>query len=258
MMHVNTDELAKAMNRVRARRTGNLKSNYFFGPLRATEFPLWATDHSLVFLDREHDFQRVYFMSVDVDELSHAVGAISEGPLVADYVTRADDHDTIDAMFSCAGFTKVAIYQRMMNNHLAARQPRSKITCAEPDEAAVLFDQLCQHFNVRLDHIPERDQFTELVLRRQVLVHRRRTGIIGYAVYQLHGRRADLKFWYSQPNGHPAVALKLLADFFTDMAAKGITTSSLWVQTNKRREIGVYQNLGYESDGLITHVYVKE
>src|SRR5947209_15985398 len=111
MMRVNAEELAKVMDRVRSGPTGGLQTNYFFPPLRATEFPLWATDRTLVFLQGEHDFQRLYFLSRNPDELSRIAGEIAERPLVADYVTQGRTDDVIDATFKRAGFSMIALYQ---------------------------------------------------------------------------------------------------------------------------------------------------
>jgi ribosomal protein S18 acetylase RimI-like enzyme len=250
--------LATAVDRIRAAHAGTLWSNYFFATLRVAELPSWSADRSLVFLDRAHDFWRLYFLTYDLPELSALVRGIAEQPLVADYVTQSDDHTAIDVALRAGGFTKAAVYQRMTHHNLAARKAGSKICAAEEREIDVLFAQLCRHFDVRLDRVPEREQFAELVRRRQVLVRRHDGEIDGYVVYQLHGRRALLNYWYCRPGTHPAVAVRLLADFFTDMAAKGITSSFLWVRTDKTAEIGVYETLGYHTDGLRTHIYMKE
>jgi hypothetical protein len=257
-MRVTADELAKAIDQIRSSRTGELKSNYFFGALRAAEVPLWATPGSLVFLDREHDFHRVYFLARDLGQLSATLRGIAERPLVADYVTQGQDSQPIDAAFDAAGFAKVATYQRMANPNLAVRKAASQVTYAEAHETVALYAQLCRDFNVRLDHIPAPDRFAELVRLRQVLVHRAGDVIDGYAVYQLHGRKAHLNYWFSRPGSPPTVAIKLVADFVTDVTAKGITASFLWVETNKKGLIRLYKNIGYDADGLITHVYVEE
>lgn len=257
-MRVNAEELTKAIDQIRHGGSGELRSNYFFGALRVAEIPLWATPGSLVFLDREHDFHRVYFLARDLEQLSTTLRGIAERPLVADYVTQGQDSQPIDAAFDAAGFAKVATYQRMTNPNLTVRKAASQVTYAEEHETVPLYEQLCRDFNVRLDHIPPPDRFAELVRRRQVLVHRAGEVIDGYVVYQLHGRKAHLNYWFSRPGSPPTVAIKLVADFLTDVTAKGITKSFLWVETDKQGIIRLYKNIGYVADGLITHVYVEE
>ena len=257
---VDAGGLARAVDRVRSNRTASLKSNYFFGRLRAQEFPLWETDQSLVFLDREHDFQRVYFLSSELTDLSNLLHAIPQRPLVADYVTQSDDEAEVNSAMAAAGFRKAALYRRMSNNNLAARTAKagSSIQRAREDEAEGLFEQLCQHFNVRLDRIPRRDEFVELVRRGQVLVHRQGEEIDGYNIYQLLGRRAHWNYWYIRPGTHRAVAFKLIEDMYSEMRDKGINAAFLWVEQHNLGVIEVHKRLGFEFDGLVTHVYVKE
>lgn len=252
--------LAQAIDRVRSDRAGRPKSNYFFGRLRAPEFPLWTTDQSLVFLDCEHDFQRVYFISHELTDLSHLLRAVPQRPLVADYVTQSDDVAPVDAALSGAGFRQAALYRRMSNNNLSAHTAKAGtgIQRAREDEAGGLFEQLCQHFNVRLDRIPEREEFVELVRRGQVLVHRQGEDIDGYNIYQLLGRRAYWNYWYIWPGTHRAVAFKLIEDMFSEMRLKGINSAFTWIEKHNSAVMELHKRLGFDFDGLVTHVYVKE
>lgn len=257
LSHVDTTKLVAAIDRVRASQSGELKTNYFFNELRRTEFPLWMASRSLAFLDREHTFERLYFVSADLNELTAITRTIPDRLLVTDYLTGNNDHSEIDDALDAAGFQKLGVYQRMSHKNLSARRAVAKVVCAEPHESDPLFDQLCQNFDVRVDRIPERDDFAALVRKRQVLVHRERGEIDAYLIYQLQGRRAKWDYWYSRPNSHPAVAVSLLSCFFADMAARSINRAFLWVRTEKRPEMGLYERLGFQADGLMRHAYAR-
>ena len=251
------DQLAQAIDRARRARP-EPKSNYFFGRLRATAFPLWTCDHSLLFLDREHDFYRVHFVSADLDRAAAIAAAIPQRPLVVDYVTRTDDHAPVDAAFAAAGFAKVATYRRMTNNCLPVRRAASPIAHARTNEADALFAQLCLHFDVRRDRLPSADEFAAWVRDERVLVHRDGADIDGYTAYQLRGRRAHWHYLYTRPGSNRAVAFKLVADFFAEMATHGVTTSTLWVEERNTAVLALHKRLGFVYDGLVTHVSVKE
>lgn len=258
MKCVTQAQLAAEIDRVRHAKDGELRSNYFFPRLHEAELPMWSSARSLIFLDRDHDFHRVYFLSRDLSDLTQVLAGVTERPLVVDYVTNQDDHAAIDAAFTAAGFSKMAVYLRMTNKeHARRRAAAGRIAYAEPAEADALFDTLCRDFDTRLDHIPDRESFRMLVGQKQAIVHRSNGEIDAYMVFQLQGRKAHPNYWHSRPDNHPAVALKVYADFFAEMAARGIRTSFLWVEARKTAEIAVYERLGYERDGLVTHTYVN-
>lgn len=259
MKRVTPQELTAEIDRLRRAPDGELRSNYFFTPLRDAAPLLQASESSVVFLDPEHDFQRVYFLSRDLDDLGRLLATVAERPLVADYVTARCDHEPVEAAFSAAGYTPMAVYQRMTNrDHSQRRVSKARIVYAEPQEADVLFDQLCRDFDPRLDHIPDRDELRALVQARQAIVHRSGSEIDAYMIYRLRGRTGHPNYWFSRPGNHPAVAFKVYSDYFADMAARGIRASFLWVEVRKTAQIGVYERFGFECDGLMTYTYVKE
>jgi len=257
MKRVTQAELVSEINRLRHATHGELRSNYFFPRLRATELPVWSTAASLIFLDREHDFHRLYFLSREVSDLTQLLATVTTRPLVADYITSRNDHEPIDAAFGAAGFTKMAVYWRMTNKDHPRRKARGPIAYAEVAEADALFDSLCHDFDPRLDHLPDREAFRALVGQRHAIVHRSNGEIDAYLIFQLHGRKAHPNYWYSRPGNHPGVALKVYDDFFADVATRGVQTSYLWVESRKTVEISVYERFGYARDGLVTHTYVN-
>lgn len=251
-------QLAAAVDRVRRDPHGTLESNYFFAPFAGAAVSAWEAARSLVFADRVRDFSRVYFLSRDLDELAVLLAAIPRRPLVGDYVASGSGAPPVDAAFRAAGFAPAVVYQRMTNANLAKRRGASAAAFARPEEAAALFAQLGRDFDARLDRLPEWAQFDDWVRNNQVLVRRKGDAIEGYAIYRLLGRRANLNYWYSRPGSHPASALKLLADFFSEMGARGIGAAYLWVKTTMEREIQVYDHLGFKADGLRAHVYLRD
>ena len=250
-------ELAAEIDRVRHAADGDLRSNYFFPALREAELPLWSSATSLIFLDRDHDFHRLYFLSRDLSDLTQLLADRRRAAVGGGLRHAADDHEPIDAALTAAGFTKMAVYLRMTNKDHPRRKAARRDRLCRAGRGRRVVRQPLPRFRHTAGSHPGPGSLPRTRRQQQAIVHRSHGEIDAYLIFQLQGRKAHPNYWYSRPDNHPAVALKVYDDFFADMAARGIRTSFLWVEARKTVEIGVYERFGYVRDGLVTHTYVN-
>ena len=252
-----SQQITEASNAIRKFGGENVFSNYFFNPLNNLDEPPKFADGSLVFLSREHDFQRIHFVSRMLTSLQTILSELPNERLVADFVTNKDDFQHVDETFERAGFKKIAVYKRLQKPQLAARTAPRHSSFAVESECNELMYSLLREFDTRKDHIPARDELVDLVRQKQVLVHRNNGAICGYVIYRLQGRKCNVNYWYSHPGNDPLVAIRLLTALYAVVAQQGIRSAYLWVDEEKTGVARVHQGFGFQYDGLQTHIYSR-
>ena len=258
-MKFKPDTLANAherMRQIKAQSTGGFFTNYFRQEMVGTQILTVATDRSVLVINDEHDFFRLYFFTNDLRDFEQTLRASEyPGDVVAGYLTRAEDKNITEA-FQRSGFNPIANYRRMVSFQLPKQRPNAALEYASAADLNRLHEHLFRVFNKYTDHLPTKSRLLGYIENRQVIVIRHEQRIGGAVCFQLQGPRVNYNYIYSLSD-NPLDFLQLQNNFYGVMHQREIGAGFLWVNRSNERLAALYQSSGWRFDGLEDFFYFR-
>ena len=249
-------EVHEEMARVKAESNGGFHTNYFRQEMPGLQTMSGATSRTVLVLNNEHDFFRLYFFTSDVADLEQTLRETSfPGETVTGYLTRFVE-ENIAEVFHRSGFNLIASYRRMITYQLPACRPDATLQYATSADVDQLYEGLFQAFNKYTDHLPTRDRLQSYVENQWVIVNRDNNRIPGAVCFQLEGPRVNYNYIYNF-SGNGLDFLRLQNNFYGAMNQRGIHAGFLWVNQINTRLSVLYQSTGWRFDGLKDYFYLR-
>jgi hypothetical protein len=258
-MKFKPDTLANAHERmawIKAQSAGGFSTNYFRQEMVGPQILTATTDRSVLLVNNEHDFFRLYFFTNDLADLEQMLRENDyPGDFVAGYLAKTADKNIADT-FQRSGFNPIATYGRMLNYRLPEQQPNAALEYAIAADVDQLHEDLFRAFNKYTDHLPPKNRLLSYVENQQVIVIRQAGRILGAVCFQLQGRRVNYNYIYNfSDNG--LHFLQLQNNFYGVMHQRGIRAGFLWINQTNTRLAASYQSTGWRFDGLQDHFYFR-
>jgi hypothetical protein len=251
-------DIMEGITRVRRHASASMLTNWFGNLHSAGPFPALITEDTLLFLDADRDFRHVLFASTSPAALDRLLQCCPHGGIYAlDYLTKALGHEW-EEVFLRNGFIRRANYQRIASVFPKFPPVRGETLFAREDEAEYVYQLLPQVFDRYLDHLPSIEQVREMIRDRRVLVNRMDRDISGLFIFQIHGQRAHLNYWWSHPAASPNAGLELLIRAYHEMGLRAIRAVHAWVNVINDRVIRIHRHFGLNPDGLCNYIYTRE
>jgi hypothetical protein len=244
------------MGRVKAQSTGGFFTNYFRQEMVGPQILTAATSRSVLLVNDEHDFFRLYFFTSDIADLEQILrDADFLGDVVTGYLTRAAD-ENIAAAFQQSGFSPIATYRRMITYQLARQRPNPALEYAVTADVDQLYEDLLQTFNKYTDHLPTKNRLLGYVENQWVIVNRQVGRIRGAVYFQLEGPRVNYNYIYNL-SGNALDFLRLQNNFYGVMHQRGIHAGFLWINQTETRLAALHESMGWRFDGLKDYFYLR-
>ena len=249
-------EVHDEMARIKAQSTGGFCTNYFRQEMPGSQIMSAATARTVLVLNDEHDFFRLYFFTTDVAELEETLRETTfPAQTVSGYLTRSADENITEA-YHRAGFNPIARYRRMITFQLPACRPNASLEYATTADIDELYEGLFQAFNKYTDHLPTKNRLHGYIERKWVIVNRNRDRIAGAVCFQLEGPRVNYNYIYNL-TGDALDFLRLQTNFYGVMHQRGIHAGFLWINEAEDRLAKLYQSMGWQFDGLKDYFYLR-
>lgn len=261
MMQLRPDTLENIHGRMAAIKSsagagGEFFTNYFRQELSGEQLLAFGTRQTLVFLNDDIDFFRLYFFTTSLDDLRGVLNGLEfNGTVVASYLEKQTDERILD-LFRNSGFEYIALFKRMINNNLRACSTNDALQFAEPGDMESVYRGLLKFLNKHTDHFPTRRRLGELIAARQVLVNRREGEVQGCIIFRIQGKVVNFNYLYNF-SANSLDALTLQMNFYGLMHERGIRSGFLWVNAANQGVIKMDQNFGWKFDGLRNHFLLK-
>jgi hypothetical protein len=252
----NLAKVHKQMAGVKAQSSGDFFTNYFRQELMGSQVLTAVTAHSVLLLNDEHDFFRLYFFTSDLVELEQSLrDAQFPGPAVVGYLTRTAD-EKVAAALKRSGFSSIAIYRRMTCHRLPTQRPNYELEYAAPADVDQIYDGLFRTFNKYTDHLPTRARLVRYVENQWVIVNRQDGRIGGAVCFQLQGPRVNYNYVYNLSR-NAVDFLRLQNNFYGVMHQRGIHAGFLWINQIETRLAALHESMGWGFDGLKDYFYLR-
>jgi hypothetical protein len=258
-MELRPETLANAharMAQIKARAHGSFSTNYFRQEMVGAQVLVTATDQTILLVNDEYDFFRLYFFTSDLVDLAQVLHhARYPGEVVAGYLTKKPDKNVATA-FEQSGFLPIATYGRMETYQLPQQQPNPTLQYAVPADADQLHRDLFRAFNKHTDHLPTKSRLLDYIKNKQVILKRQAGQIIGAVCFQLHGLKVNYNYIYSL-SGDGLDFLQLQNNFYGVMNQRGIRAGFLWINQTDTRLAALHESMGWHFDGLQDYFYLR-
>jgi hypothetical protein len=258
-MNFKPDTLASVheqMAFVKAQSTRGFFTNYFRQQMVGSQILSAATPRSVLLVNDEHDFFRLYFFTSDLADLEQVLRELDfPGEVVTGYLTKAADEKIAGAFQRC-GFSPIATYRRMITYQLPPQRPNPALGYAIAADVEQLYEGLFQTFNKYTDHLPTKNRLHGYVENQWVIVNRQAGRILGAVCFQLEGPRVNYNYLYNL-SGNALDFLRLQNNFYGVMHQHGIHAGFLWINQTETRLAALHESMGWHFDGLNDYFYLR-
>ena len=254
----------------RARGAGPLLTNFYATPdklQRWTEagvlFSMTA-GNVLFVLRRDRDFLHLSYVASRAADLVPALHELVERAtetLTVDVLGRSAQVDELAALFATAGFRAHRALHRMTMTSDGRSSPAAtvdpEVVFADRDDTTALADMLEAALDRHAEQIPDADEVTRAAAERKVLVIRADVGIAGLLFFELTGQSSLLRHWLVDgAHRDRRVGARLMRRYFAE--CKDVRRFTLWVISDNANAIERYRHYGYQHDGLIDQVLMRQ
>jgi hypothetical protein len=241
---------------VKAQSTGVFFTNYFRQELVGPQILSAATRHTVLLVNDEHDFFRVYFFTTDLADLEHILRDVDfPSEVVIGYLTKAADEKVADTL-QHSGFSPIATYRRMITYRLPPQRPNPALEYAVAGDVDQIHEELFQTFNKYTDHLPTKDRLLRYVENQWVIVNRQDGGVRGAVCFQLEGPRVNYNYVYNLSR-NAIDFLRLQNNFYGVMHQRGIHAGFLWINQTETQLAALHESTGWRFDGLKDYFYLR-
>jgi hypothetical protein len=235
-------------DRIRRHARNRPFTNAFTPPKTLENVEFFYLNHTVLYLEREHGFARIYFFSTALEELAFALKTLpSNLELSISYVDKNKNTDLVNAMIS-AGFLEIAHYLRMRKIDFEFSQVDHHATFASPSETDQIHNLLYLHFNSITDYLPSSSTLAQFIEEKQIIVEREDSKVTGFVIFRVNQRTVN--FNYLLNCGRPGNGTVLKNSFLKCMAGRNVTSGFLWVNKTNTHAQRLYQRFNWEFDGL--------
>lgn len=241
-------EIQTHVHRIRRESTHRPFTNSFTPPKILDNIEFFHFSKTVLYLESESNFARIYFCSSDLDELSGAIKSIPNklNPTIS-YVEKTKNQNLVET-FIDAGYQEIAQYSRMKKLDFSGAQVGRDECYAVDSETAQIHQLLNQHFNPITDYLPSCQDIEQLIEQKQILVERENGKVTGFVVFRVNQRTVN--FNYLLNCGRPGNGTVLKHSFLRCMADRKVTSGFLWVNTSNTHAQRLYERFGWQFDGL--------
>lgn len=188
------EELRRKIAELRKNRS--FQTNIFLSPDQLDKIvsapeTLVSIDGSLVcILEKERGFYRLHYCASTPEDMTEGLKLFltktSVGPVVADIVNRPQ---TVELSVSCLEQLGFRYVEKLTRMYLKAGQSalfhdNTEVSWAVRDDAAEIEKLLYQSFNIYVSRLPSREEITDMLCGKQILVERRDRCIAGIAIFK--------------------------------------------------------------------------
>lgn len=227
-------------------------SNYFNQQITSDD-SYCKTDHSLIIIKPNEDYQRIYIISDNFDDAVESL-CLLKGTNVINIPSKGDISDWQQLMVT-SGFSSFAIYERYSNTKIKKMCSTDNIIHAKPDQEGEIYDLFhCSGlFSPYTDYLPSHSELSLLIKNNQVIINEYEMKITGAFIFQIEGVKCYLRAWLDKNNN----GIKLLLETYSLICEKNINYVYFWVNSENKNVQSIHKLLGAKPDGLKDYTFIK-
>lgn len=263
----NIQEVHNTLNKVK-KRAPKAQTNFF---LNIEKMERWiskgllinlSSDKTLVLLRKHINFYYLYYYTESITDLIHILSSSAQakdGLIVAELIGRTQEISELAKLFIDGGFLDYFLLNRMQRTTYTppevSQEDCQNISFAEETDVFVIHNMISDHFDIFAEQIPVPDEIKLAIQKQQILVYKEQGLIKGLIYFEILGFYSHLKYWVVlDMYKSKGIGKKLIMNYFG--LSKYAKRMILWVGANNQKAIEIYEELGYQLDGVSTTVLI--
>ncbi|PAF45175.1 hypothetical protein [Helicobacter sp. 11S02596-1] len=236
----------------------HLTTNHFT-PIENEAFGL-QTAKSLIFATPYEDFNKLYFISSDMDDLDNALKNFDGNNLCLEIIQRGDLDPKLENVLQKhfifhTRYEKLLIHTKNLKSKI--KKATNEIQHANKEDLDVIFASLRANFDVKFDHLPSKQTLLSYIQNHQVLVKRTAGIITAYCIYTINGKTSHFNYLLNI-SAEPFALIALMEEYYEEIKAKNIPYVHLWVDVcHNIRVKNMHLRYGYESSSIFNYTFYK-
>lgn len=245
--------------------TGRLLTNCYSQDVMMQAEELWDSEKGVLFSYDDHGIKRLIYYTLEKEELGRLLKQAGGGKeYVLDFLTRnaGENKEVLES----AGFQVFARMMRVSNpncgNMLAELPVMTYFDdtvgyAADISETHEIKEKMWLVFDTRVSHLLDEDELMEVIMRKEIDIHRNQAGEIDAFLQALvQPKRFYINQIYNsaEKNVIHAMLLKRLQKY----AAEGGQYLYAWVEEGNSASLKFHGKYGMKPDGMWNMVYMKE
>lgn len=262
-----TMEIQNAIQKIR-HRFPKAQSNFFEFFKENQQYRTLATDRTVVFGREEGQIYRVFFCTSRPEELPGLLKAFPENS-VMDVITN--DRERIEELagqLNAAGYRKRNVFERYSISDLAGciykslpeefqnLDPSRYGQYAEEKDAPEILRILRDTFDPKQNHLEDQNELEEMIRAKQVRIIFDSGKIAALITFRMQAKKLYMEHLVNR--GGRIYSYSLYLYVLESALAKGVRYVTTWIAEDNLRSQGFAKHFGYEKEGLLDFIFVKE
>lgn len=226
-------------------------SNYLNQAIDETDF-FYASNCSFILVKEIEDkYRRIYLMSNDLEDSIRILRSL-EGICILNMPTEGDI-TVWKKLMENSEFELLGVYERFYNTNIHSFSNSKNISYAILEQEPIIYDLFQDYFSFYMDYPPTHEELRHLITQKNVIVNYEGTSLCGAFVFELKGKKCYLRLWRDTGKD----GLKLLLDFYTLAAEKGIDYIYFWVNSENLKVKKMHKLLGAQQENVKDYSFIK-
>lgn len=220
------------------------------------------TEKSLVFILKNEGFSSLYFTSVDLDDLEKLIAKLPPENICLEIIQKADISPQLENMIKKyfalqSVYEKMTLYIKNLKSKLKIKDLTDNIQYCNINELDFLYENLYKSFDIRFDHLPNKEILSDYILKNQVLIKTKNNQISAYCIFTLKGKTSHFNY-LKNLNASSFEIIELLEEYYQKMIALQIGHIYLWVDIMKNIRVkNMHSRYGYQPSNVFNYAFVK-
>jgi ribosomal protein S18 acetylase RimI-like enzyme len=252
-----------------AKRAGSVTTNFY---PTAEKLQRWidggdlyslTAANVLFILRRDRDFWHLYYLASHTADLVAALRELVGSPretMTVDVLGKQDLVQATSEMFATVGFRPHCTLHRMTKT-VAGEAPAPaadpEVVWADSADGPALAAMLEAMLDRHAEQIPDAGEMSRAAGEKKILVIRAGGAIAGQLFFEATGQSSILRHWVVDAAYRDRrVGARLMHRYFAE--CKDVRRFTLWVISDNDNAIDRYKHYGYQQDGLIDQVLMRQ
>lgn len=220
------------------------------------------TEKSLVFILKNEGFNSLYFTSTDLDDLEKLIAKLPTENICLEIIQKGNIPTELENILKKhfilqSVYEKMTLYIKNLKPKLKMENLTTNIQYCNIDELNFLYQNLYESFDIRFDHLPNRDILSDYILKNQVLIKTKNNQISAYCIFTLKGKTAHFNYLKNLEASSFEI-IELLEEYYQKMKMLHIEHIYLWVDILKNIRVkNMHSKYGYQSSNVFNYAFVK-
>ena len=242
-------------------------SNYF-GVSEGYEYDVFTSENVLLIRKKEYHFYRLFFLCSDEKELQYILSDLKGYEYITNIPTRVPIDDKIELLKEC-GFEMIAEYNRYynksiqsayeklckMSDSLSINEDYELVCPAKADDISQIWDLLNRNFSLYTDHIPNKNELSDMVTQQHVFVNKTHEGeVFGVHIFTTTNQLCYGNAWLDT-KGYGILLSKNMIKYALE---HNIKTINYWVRKGNNQVVRYHKMMGAVADGMSDYSFLKK